>query len=180
MKIFVMRHGQTVWNKKGITQGRSKNRLSKEGLLQAEESARILKYEKIDLIISSPIMRTVQTANIMNKYHNIKIIKDDKITEIDQGIFTGRKYASLTEEEKQIKAKTSKSAGMESFENVAKRVQDFVEEIKQKYNEKTLLIVTHNITASAIEAYIKNEKFDMQIFRNKINFKNAEVKSFEI
>ena len=42
----------------------------------------------------------MQSANIMNKYHQLKIIKDERIIEIDKGIFTGRKKASLTEEEK--------------------------------------------------------------------------------
>ena len=56
MKIFVMRHGETVWNANGITQGRSNNRLSKNGKIQAEMTAEKLKTTKIDLIVCSPLM----------------------------------------------------------------------------------------------------------------------------
>ena len=102
MKIYVMRHGTTVWNEKGITQGHTNNRLSKKGKILTEEVA--LKYKNInfDIIFCSPLMRTVQTANIMNKYHNSKIVKDSRLIEIDQGIFTGRSKYDLTEEEKRL------------------------------------------------------------------------------
>lgn len=52
-----------------------------------------LKYKdtKFDIIFCSPLMRTIQTANIINKFHNVKIVKDERLIEIDQGIFTGYK-----------------------------------------------------------------------------------------
>ena len=97
MNLYVMRHGTTVWNEKGITQGRSNNRLSKNGIELTELVSKKFKDIKFDVIISSPLMRTIQTANIMNKYHNVKVFKDDELLEIDQGIFTGHYKNSLTE-----------------------------------------------------------------------------------
>lgn len=86
-----MRHGTTAWNEKGITQGRTNNRLSKSGKVLTEQRAKDFAYKNIDIIFCSPLMRTVQTANIINKFHNVKIQKDDRLIEIDQGIFTGKK-----------------------------------------------------------------------------------------
>ena len=88
MKLYIMRHGTTVWNEKEIIQGFSKNRLSKSGKLLVEKQAVKHKNTNFDLIIASPMMRTMQTANIMNKFHGIKIVKDDRLREIDQGVFT--------------------------------------------------------------------------------------------
>ncbi|MGN1208302.1 MAG: histidine phosphatase family protein, partial [Christensenellales bacterium] len=88
MNLFVMRHGTTIWNEKGITQGRSQNRLSKTGIELAKERAKEYANTKFDVIVCSPLMRTVQTANIMNKFHNVKILKDERLLEIDQGYFT--------------------------------------------------------------------------------------------
>lgn len=180
MKIFVMRHGETVWNSKGITQGISQNRLSKKGKDQAEMTASVAKNLNIDLILVSPLMRTVQTANIMNKFHNAKIVKNNKIIECDQGIFTGRKYMSLTFEEKLIKAKRQKEQGMEAIEEIEQRVKEFIAEIKENYNNKNILVVTHNIIASAIESLARFGKFDDEIFRNQVKFDNAELKEIEI
>lgn len=180
MKIYVMRHGETVWNSKGITQGRSNNRLSKNGKIQAEMTAEKLKNKKIDFIICSPLMRTVQTANIINKNHGVKIIKNEKINEVEQGIFTGRKFASLSNEEKQIKSQRLESAGMEQIYEVVERIKNFIEEIKQKYEDKIILVVTHNLVACAIESLAKFGDFNDEYFRKKVNFSNAELKEIEI
>ena len=83
MKVYIMRHGTTVWNEKNITQGRSQNRLSVSGKQLVEKVAKQNSALKIDVIFSSPLMRTMQTANIMNKYHNVPILKDERLTEID-------------------------------------------------------------------------------------------------
>lgn len=180
MKIYVMRHGQTVWNSKGITQGVSHNKLSKAGKEQALMTAQKSKDLKFDVIICSPLMRTVQTANIINQFHNVKIEKNEKITEIDQGIFTGRKFKTLTAEEREIKAKRASVAKMESLQSVVLRVENFIRELKENYAEKSVLVVTHNIVASAIEAISTLGKFDDDIFRKQVSFDNAEIKEIEI
>ena len=64
MKVYVMRHGTTVWNEKRITQGRTNNRLSKNGKALTEEVALKHKDVKFDAIYSSPLMRTMQTTTL--------------------------------------------------------------------------------------------------------------------
>jgi probable phosphoglycerate mutase len=131
MKVYVMRHGTTVWNERGITQGRTNNRLSKQGKLLTEEVARKYKDINFDVIFASPLMRTMQTANIINKYHGAKIIKDERLIEIDQGIFSGKGKNEITEEEKKLKFARAKECGMESYQSVYERIANFVQELKQ-------------------------------------------------
>ncbi len=180
MNLYVMRHGITVYNEKGITQGRINNRLSRQGVIFTEKVAKELKGIPFDVIIVSPLMRTMQTANIINKEHKVKVIKDINLIEIDQGIFTRRKKSSLSEEEQLIKRKRSKNVGMELYEECFNRTKNFVEEIKEKYNYKNILIVTHNIIATFIEDIINGEKINFNNDRFLRNFKNAEVKKFVI
>ena len=71
-----MRHATTRWNELGITQGHTHNRLSKTSIELTNKLSDDFKNTQIDLIITSPLMRSVQTSNIMNKHHNVKIIKD--------------------------------------------------------------------------------------------------------
>ena len=178
MKIYVMRHGTTVWNEKGITQGRTNNRLSKAGKLLTEEVANKYKNAKFDVIISSPLMRTVQTANIMNKFHNVTIIKDDRLIEIDQGIFSGRGKNSLTQEEEKLKSARSSSCGMESYQECYKRVEEFITDIKQKYSKETILLITHNVNASFITDILENVEVDFENAQHLRNYKNAQVKKY--
>ena len=175
-----MRHGTTVWNEKHISQGRSNNRLSKSGKELVEKSA--IKYQntKFDVIVVSPLTRTVQTANIMNKYHNVKKIKDNRIIEIDQGIFAGRKVSSLSEKEKEQRLSRAKECNMESFEEIYDRTKLFVENLKKDYPYDSVLVVTHNWIASLIEGFLQNKIGDMEKIRFWANFDNAEVKHFVI
>lgn len=125
-------------------------------------------------------MRTIQTSNIINKYHNVKIIKDEAITEMDQGIFTARKYKILTELEKKQRHERSKITKMESFEHGYNRALCFVNKIKNEYKNKDILVVTHNNIASFIELIALNKKVDFNNREQMSNFKNAELKHFVI
>ena len=178
MNLYVMRHGTTVWNEKHISQGRSQNRLSKNGKELVEQSATKLKNTPFDIIISSPLMRTMQTANIMNKYHNVKIVKDNRIIEIDQGIFSGRKVSTLSEKEKMRRLDRAKECGMEQFDEIFERTKNFFDNLKKDYPYQNILVVTHNWLASLIEAMILNKDMDLKNIRHWANFDNAQVKHF--
>lgn len=181
MRIVVIRHGQTVWNEKGIMQGHSQNRLSALGKKGVEEASEKIKDEKFDLIFSSPLMRTMQTANIVNRYHNVKIIKDDRLIEDNKGIFTGRRKDSLTDKDYDLFKNHFKECGMESEEEVYDRTYDFLQFIKKNYSDKNLLIVTHAIVAGMIECISEGQSRDEAKDINKYHrFKNAEVKEFNI
>ncbi len=179
MNIYLMRHGTTVWNEKRITQGRSQNRLSKSGKTLTEQVALGFASTPIDIIYTSPLMRTVQTANIMNEYHHVPIQKEDRLTEIDQGIFTGVPGYNLTPQQRQQKASKDPVCGMESYASVGKRVRQFFEELRTTCPYDNVLIITHDVTASILELIIQGKKldFDHPHFRN---FNNAEIKHFVV
>lgn len=180
MNIFIMRHGTTVWNEKGITQGRSSNMLSQSGKALTEQAANMLKDVQIDVIFASPLMRTMQTANIMNKYHNVKVVKDERLIEIHQGIFTGKKWLSLTKEERELKNSRDSSCGMESYDSVYERVNDFIQNIKLTCPFENILIITHNVCASLIYTILSNQKVDLQNKKHIKCFNNAEIKKLSI
>ena len=178
MNIYIVRHGTTVWNQKGISQGHSQNRLSESGKQLVIQTANKHKDTKFDIIFCSPLMRTIQTANIINKFHNVKIIKDRRIIEIDQGIFTGRKVSTLTEQERQQKKLRSKSCKMESWQSVHNRAKLFLEDILQNCQFENILIVTHSYVATCLENIIVGKKVDYSNYIDKPNFANAELRKY--
>lgn len=180
MNIYVMRHGTTVWNEKGITQGRTNNRLSIAGKQLTETMAKKYQSTKFDIIFTSPLMRTMQTSNIMNKYHNAKIIKDERLIEVEQGIFTGKSKFDLTDKEIELKNSRDKSCKMETYESVYKRTQDFINNLKANCKVENVLIVTHNVNASFIEDILININVDFTNNEHLRRFKNAEIKKFTI
>lgn len=175
-----MRHGTTVWNERGITQGRTNNRLSKNGVLLTEKVSKRYKDCKFDIIFCSPLMRTMQTANIMNRHHNVKIIKDNNLIEIDQGIFTGRNKEDLSKDEKRLKALRDESTGMETYASALDRARAFLSALRKNTKYKNVLVITHNVIASFLDDILNNVKVDFKNPDHLGHFKNAEIKTFEI
>lgn len=85
MKILFVRHGQTNLNYPRRMQGISNEELNATGKKQADEIRKILENKKIDFIITSPLKRAVQTAEIINSNMNKEIIIDKRITEMNYG-----------------------------------------------------------------------------------------------
>lgn len=85
MKIFLVRHGESIANKKGFRQGNEDEwrdtTLSNSGKTQARKVAERLKDKKFDIIYSSPLKRAKKTTEIINKFHNKKIHFDKKLEE---------------------------------------------------------------------------------------------------
>lgn len=84
MKLYVIRHGQTNDNVNNIINGRSNEELNETGKEQARQMKNKIEALDIDLIICSPLIRTKQTANIINS-KNIPVIFDERIIERDTG-----------------------------------------------------------------------------------------------
>ena len=81
MKIYIIRHGQTNWNKKGIIQGQKDIELNETGIKQAEKQIKTFNEKNIDLIISSTLKRASLTAQTISREKETKIIYDDKLKE---------------------------------------------------------------------------------------------------
>ncbi|HEY5383297.1 MAG TPA: histidine phosphatase family protein, partial [Candidatus Paceibacterota bacterium] len=151
MHLFFIRHGQTDFNKQGRPQGQEIDApLNDEGVRQVEEAAQHLP-DNIHFIISSPLKRAHQTANILNKKLNIDIQFNDYIKELKYGSLAGKLWSEIEIEtadtdvhEKDRRAVFDyRSFGGESSDDLKQRVTKFIEEVKEKHQDKTILITTH-------------------------------------
>ena len=180
MNLYIMRHGSTCWNELDRCQGRSQNRLSKNGVLQTMHASEGFRDVAIDVIYVSPLMRTMQTANIMNKYHSAKIIKDDRIIEIERGIFTGRFNQSLNSKEREQKKQKAAEFGMESYKQVMLRAGEFVDFLKNECSYENVLVVTHCIVATYIEYILYGYTHDYTDLQKMNAFDNSEIRKYTI
>ena len=161
MKLYVIRHGRTSWNEKGLMQGRVNIKLSETGKKEAKDIREKLKDISFDICISSPLKRTLETASIVtdNKY---KIITDELLIERNLGEFEGKKYAEYEKLKFWDYKLNNDSYGVEPVKDILKRTSDFLNNLKEK-NYKTVLIVSHAATIRAINyniiGYDSNTKF---------------------
>ena len=88
--IYIIRHGQTQWNKSGIFQGSLDSPLTKEGIKHVQKIAQLLKKKQIRNIFTSPLGRAKQTAKIIASEINAKVIIVTDFREMSFGIFEGK------------------------------------------------------------------------------------------
>lgn len=161
-KLYIVRHGKTSWNEKGLLQGSNDISLNEEGIKQAQELASKLDLSKIDICISSPLIRAKQTAEILvgNK---LKIIYDDLLKERGFGNYEGKKISfELIGKHWDYRLNDSHN-GIESIKDCLDRAKIFLDKIKKEYPNKNILIVSHFAFIKAlyynINGYDKNTNF---------------------
>ena len=90
-RLFLVRHGETDWNREGRFQGRMDVPLNDAGLRQAEAAACALKGTPFDRILSSGLSRALQTARpLARTIPGVEIEIDDDLSEIAHGLWEGR------------------------------------------------------------------------------------------
>ncbi len=149
---FIMRHGEGDHNvRKFLSSDNSEkaiSHLTEKGKKDIIKNSEKLQDQNIDLIIASPLKRTIDTANLVAEQINFNkehIIIDDRIQEIQAGVLNGEPesaYHGLFKNE--LERFEKKAEGAENLSDIRKRVGDFIYETDQKYQGKNILIVTHD------------------------------------
>ena len=93
MKLFALRHGETEENIDKIMQGKMDTILNDIGRKQCEKVKSKVKKAQIDLIVSSPLKRTIETAKIAAP--GVEIIIDDRLISRNHGEFQGKKRTDI-------------------------------------------------------------------------------------
>lgn len=184
-KYFVMRHGEAENNFLGIVSSNIDNthHLTEKGKKQVLESAQFLVDKKIDVVFVSPFLRTMETGETVAKIINFplqNIIKDSRIRELDEGIF----FESRIEEvgkffrENNLDKYSGACPEGESLIDLKKRTGEFIYEIDQKYQNKNILIVTHEDASWAmISSALSLDKEETLAIEGD-RLKNAEIREF--
>ena len=176
MVLYLIRHGRTDWNDKGLLQGKSNIPLNDDGIKSAKKLHEYFLDKNIDLCFSSPLTRTLETAEII--FPNLNIITDERIVERDLGKFEGKSYAEYHLNNFWNYKENSTYGEVEPVQDLLKRSDLFLKEIKQKYSDKNIAIVSHGAFLRALHYTIVgyNEQTDFEEF----SIKNCEVKKYEI
>ena len=179
MKIYYVRHGQTDLNlAKKMQGGGTEKELNETGVSQAYNTKKELENVKYDLVICSPMKRAKQTAEIINEGRDIPIITDERIRERKLGDYEGRDVTEEMENniwDYKLNYNISNGENLHDFE---KRIDEFFDDIKEKYHDKSVLIVAHGGIAKVIKAHL----YGMPESQNlaEISMNNCEIIETEI
>lgn len=178
MKIYIVRHGQTDGNVQLLMDGNKRDiPLNDVGKEQAKEIKNELKEIDFDYIYSSPLIRAKETADIITD-NNTNIIIDKRIEERDSGELTGLPTSSFDRNAYWNYNDTTVYESVENIKDVFKRVYSFIDELKEKYIDENILVVTHSGITRVINCYFNGIPEDGDLL--KCGTKNCEVKIYEI
>lgn len=96
--LFLVRHGETEWNRSGQIMGHQPVPLSQQGQSQARRLAALLEGRPIHAVLTSPVTRAVQTAGIIADLLELPVTIEEGLTEIRFGDWEGRYWNELADE----------------------------------------------------------------------------------
>lgn len=166
--ICLVRHGETDWNLKGKLQGRTDIPLNEAGILQAEECSEYLKSFVWDALVTSPLMRAKQTAEIINIKIKVPLIEMEEFLERNYGDAEG-----LTLEERMRVYPDKIYPNQEDQVSLRNRVMSGIEKIVEDFGERRILLVAHGAIINGILANLSNG----EIGSGKTKLMNACISS---
>lgn len=169
MKLYLVRHGETEWNKVKKMQGRADLPINEIGLSQAQAVAEGLKEVEFDAVYSSPLQRAISTAKIIGRTDSLAV--DDRLLELNFGLLEGFEYGHIKKEKAtEYRGKEKKVVeffgfphkyipleGGETYNSLIKRSQEFLDTIANRHkDEKNILAVSHATSIHVLLSLIED------------------------
>ena len=175
MKLYLVRHGQCESNVIGRYNFVDED-INENGIKQALELREKIKDINYDIVISSPLLRALHTAKLINA-NDKKIITDQRLEERRHGSLEG-KSVDVTDRDDYWDYYTNTKYGTEErIPDLCNRVKEFLDELKNK-NYKNVLIVAHSGVSKGFYVYFNGIPEDGKLLN--LGLKNLEIKEYEL
>lgn len=150
-QICLVRHGETDWNAMGKIQGRTDIPLNATGKQQARECGQCLASSHWDRIVTSPLKRAKQTAEIINQSLQLPMEEMEEFVERAYGDAEG-----MTREERLESFPDGHIPNQEDRPSLNKRIMKGIQQIHEKYPDQKIILVAHGGVINAILATLSN------------------------
>lgn len=178
MMLYIVRHGETDWNREHRVQGHTDIPLNDYGRRLAQETAEGMKELQIDLGYTSPLLRARETAQIILAGRDVELIEDGRICEIGfgryEGMYCGGEHRSPESDAFnrffRDTAAYEPPEGAESVEDLYGRTGDFLTELcrREELEDKNILISTHGAAMTALLNRIKGNVSTAYFWKDEV------------
>ena len=177
VNIYLVRHGETDWNLAGRLQGSTDIPLNELGKQSALKTAEYFRANDIAIscIMTSPLTRAKQTAEIISTVLEIPVIEVQALTERCFGEAEG-----LTAEERTLKFPDQDIPGLEDIQVVRERVWNVLQTFTSAHADESIIIVSHGGVINAVLSILSNGEIGTGITKlknaclNHITYSNDE------
>lgn len=151
--FYIIRHGETVFNRKGRIQGWCDSPLTDLGVSQAKQLGKELKNIPFDVCFCSTSERAIDTANYILEGRNVKIIPSKKLKEQSFGDFEAEKSVNIFKDGVSF-PDGYRFCGGENHSDVIERVMNELKKIASEYPNANVLVVCHGSAIKHIVNYL--------------------------
>ena len=150
-RIYLVRHGETDWNRDQRLQGTLNVRLNEVGIEQGRRVAKRLSGLRVSRVYTSPLGRARHTALLLSRGRNWPVIVERLLREIDHGIWTGLTLGKIARDfpdELQgwrLRPDCVRPSGGESLQEAYGRAAGFLRGITDAAFDGDILIVSHGV-----------------------------------
>ena len=158
--LYLVRHGETLENSQHILQGHMPGNLTQRGIEQAEKLSDELATVRFDALVCSDLKRCIDTAEILNRPHSLKILTTTLLRERNWGALTGVAIPSIDRTK-------PFPPNVESEKAMSRRARIFLDFISNTYPGKTVLAVGHGLFCRQIQATFHDKPMrEIQLMTN--------------
>ena len=156
MNLILVRHGETEFNRHRLILGRGPEPLNATGQAQAQAAAVAVSRNAPFVLYSSPIVRTIHTAEAIASECSVAFTPMPGLEEIDAGDLEGLTGSQLQEQYPDVMRgwrndpASAKMPNGESLGDVQNRTWAVINDIAQRHEDDTVVVVTHNFPIQAI------------------------------
>ena len=149
--VYLIRHGQTAWNREEVFRGRADIPLNETGRKEALLTGQYLRGVKVGLVYSSPLSRAVETAEAIARHQGKEVQILDGLIDIDFGRWQGVSHEGVRERYGELYRQWKDTPhlvrfpGGESLEEVRERALREIHEAVQTHAVETLVMVSHRV-----------------------------------
>lgn len=184
MRLFLVRHGQTEENLRGIAQGQAVGgTLTAVGRQQAKQIAQHLKGEHFDVAYVSDLQRAVDTAAEILKHHpQAGVIYEPQVRERKIGIhYEGRHRRHWRRAQRRTKTPFHKfrTRGGESYTDLQNRMKNFLNQLRQAHAGQNVLIVSHGAALATLMIHLLGKSLTREHYLKYLP-SNTALSVFEI
>lgn len=181
-RIYLVRHGETTWNRERRCQGVSDIPLSDTGIQQAECLSAALAHAPLSAVYASDLVRARHTAEIIAAPHKLPVSCDARLRELNQGRLEGSDLNNLLSEHPELLREWLKTPadvtmpGGESMRALQARASRALEEIIAHHQEQSVAVIAHNLCNLSLVCRLIG--LDLNLFRS-IRMDNASITEIE-
>ncbi len=154
--LFLVRAGDTEWEAAGRLLGRHDVILSQAGRAQADETARVLAQVAVAEVLSSPMLRAVETAERIARPHRLEVARDGRLAALHAGRWEGRPLDELASDPAWTAFARGEGAapGGESLADVQQRAVGSIEQVVDDNQlGANLVVVAHRLVLQTLLAH---------------------------